>query len=525
MVDEGVLDISLFIVGTIFFCCTPLGKKIGKHLSTGENDRRLEAAYRFDPEQTLGSARLGTIEELKAAGYLKRGGIRLGYTPDGSKPLFYNGFGHILMVAAARAGKLFTVLVATILSLGKRSLYCVDPKAELVCVTGHARKRSGKVIVINPFRIHLDRMKGLTQGTINVLDMLHPDSPAFMSECDKLAESFRPQQGSSVDPHWWESSSKAISGTIAAVKKYAHPEDRHLISVRAAITGANGRSYNDFCRECMKCPDLHIRERLAAFAAPGAEESRERQGVLATMDTQTAWLGNEAIASILKTSNFHPSDLKRHAGMSLFNCLPLNHMDTCFPLFQLITMAVLWGLLDEGITGPSVLAIIDEAAQIPWFKAWQDAWGMAAGAAGLQILAVYQSWSQIVTQMGSAAMNVVQNAGVKVFFGCNDPETRDLVSRLSGTTSVITHSHSVTPDPRNPRAMPTVTGGGSQTSRPLLYPEEVYSQLGDDEMWMFAERVPGVVKAKRRPYLKEFSGQYRDNPYVPKKSFLSSLFK
>ena len=323
------------------------------------NRARIAALYQFEPEQTLGCARFATTEDLKKAGYLKRGGIRLGFTPDGSKPLYYNGFGHILIVACARAGKLFTILAATILSLGRRSLYCVDPKAEMVCVTGHARKRWGKVIVINPFRIHLDRMKGLIQGTINPLDMLHPESPSFMSECDKEAESFRPQQGSSTDPHWWETASKAISGTIAAVKKYAPPEDQNLISVRAAITGANGRSFYEFCRECMKCPDSHIRERLAGFAAPGAEESRERQGVLATMDTQTAWLGNEAIASILKTSNWHPRDPKRHPGLSLYVVLPLNMMDVCFPLFQMITMLMLWGLLDEGITGPSVLAIID----------------------------------------------------------------------------------------------------------------------------------------------------------------------
>ena len=127
-----------------------------------------------------------------------------------------------------------------------------------------------------------------------------------------------------------------------------------------------------------------------------------------------------------------------------------------------------------------------------------------------------------MTQMGNAATNIVQNSGVKLFFGCNDPETRELVSKLAGTTEVITCSKGISALAGGnlfyPAPPPSISDNVSQIARPLLHPEEVGSALAKDEMWMFAEGVPAVIKAKRKPYLNEFSG-YRDNPYFRKTGF------
>src|SRR5258708_3802651 len=120
--------------------------------------KRIRAGEEFRPESVLGDAGFATKKWLKDAGYFRKGGIRIGFF--GKLPLFYNGAGHILLVAAARAGKALTVLVETILSLGpKRSMVVFDPKGELTCITGHARKRCGEVYVLNPFGILLDHME------------------------------------------------------------------------------------------------------------------------------------------------------------------------------------------------------------------------------------------------------------------------------------------------------------------------------------------------------------------------------
>jgi type IV secretory pathway TraG/TraD family ATPase VirD4 len=52
---------------------------------------------------------------------------------------------------------------------------------------------------------------------------------------------------------------------------------------------------------------------------------------------------------------------------------------------------------------------------------------------------------------------------------------------------------------------------------PHLRPEEVHD-LGDDECLIFADGLPGVIRAGRRPYYEtpEFSGRYDQDPYHAK---------
>ena len=289
------------------------------------------------------------------------------------------------------------------------------------------------------------------------------------------------------------------------------------MSVRAVITGSLGRSVFDFCRECMEMDDEFIKQKLARFAAPGAEESKELAGINSMADTQTAFISG-AIAESMKRSDFRFRDLKRKPGTTVYICLPLNKLDVCNKYFSLILACMLSELLDEGMRGGApVLAIIDEAAQTGYLKALDDAWGMAAGACGLQILAVYQSVVQIMQQFSRSWQNVIANCGVTMWFASRDQQTRQTVSDLAGVTSVLTHSRGITEPRRNGmwKIKPQISDNISQASRPLLHPDEV-GRLDPGTMLLFCEGVPGVVKAVRKPYLDAFRGQYRDNPYYTK---------
>ena len=46
----------------------------------------------------------------------------------------------------------------------------------------------------------------------------------------------------------------------------------------------------------------------------------------------------------------------------------------------------------------------------------------------------------------------------------------------------------------------TVNDSFSQTARPLLHPDEVRFGLGADDMLLFADGLPGVCWAARKPY-------------------------
>ncbi|HTW22420.1 MAG TPA: type IV secretory system conjugative DNA transfer family protein [Candidatus Baltobacteraceae bacterium] len=484
---------------------------------------RVRAAYDFNPQRTQAAGGFATADDLKRGGLLRRRGIRIGFSAEG-RILRYGGAGHLLLVAAARTGKALTVLVTAILSLDdggffqrlgnrrKSSLIVVDPKAELAAITGHFRRRFGEVYVLNPFGILRGSLAGLKQGHYNPMTILDPLSRAFHATCDKLAEAICPDEAGGMDRHWIMSARLLISGVIAALAKFGAEADRNLAAVRNVVTGANGHSVFEFARECMNLPDPFVRQKLARFAARDAEESRELNGVISTADTQLGFIGNEAIAESLKGSDFDFHDLKRKPGTTVFVCLPLNKLDVCSAYFRLIMAAALSDLLEEGLrgTGAPVLAIIDETAQIGALRSLIDAWGMAAGAAGVQLFAVYQDVSQIINQFGKSWQTIVQNSGATLWFAARDQATRETVSKLAGVTEVLTRSRSVSIDHRT--GEPHVSDTAASVVRPVIHPHEV-GALKDEEMLVFCERVPGVIKAKREPYLKEFKGKYRDNPY------------
>jgi type IV secretion system protein VirD4 len=262
-------------------------------------------------------------------------------------------------------------------------------------------------------------------------------------------------------------------------------------------------------------------QKLGRFALPpNTEPHREMQDVISTARTQLGFIGNEAIAASLSGSDFRFSDLKRKSGTTVYICLPLNMLDICDKYFRLLMECFLSDLLNEGQRGKGkrVLAIVDEMAQLgPHMKSLENAMGMAAGAAGLQLWCVLQDLSQLKGMFPKTFETFIQNCGVTLWFGARDQTTRDYVSKLAGATEVLSRSMNASVDRLTGEVM--VSGSASQFGRPLLLPHEV-GELASDEMIAFVEGVNGPIKAKRKLYFRcaEFRGKYRENPYFKKAS-------
>lgn len=483
--------------------------------------KRVAAAYHFDPAQTHGGARFAANKDLRKAGCFRRKGIFFGFSPDGWHALFYGGFGHILTVAGARAGKFVTLLVNALLSW-RSSCLVIDPKAECAAVTGHGRLRFGKVLVLNPFKMLPDALKGLTRARFNPMDILDVASDSFHALCDKIAAAIVWDEGSEA-MHFTSAARILVSGVIAALKRHGRDSEKNLVAVARVISG----DIFGFCRLTVQSTtDPFIIQKLGRFAAAKAEESREVMDVVATAITQLGFIGNAAIAESLCDSNFRFSDLLR-STVTVFICLPLNMLDICDKYFRLILEIALTDLLGEARRGKRrpVLAVIDEMAQLgPHMKSLENAMGMAAGAAGLQLWCVLQDLSQLKGMFPNTWETFIQNTGVSTWFGCRDQTTREYVSKLAGQCEKVSQSRSVNLDPVS--GEPHVTDSQATFGRPLLLPEEV-GQLASDEMIAFVEGVTcGPVRARRKFYFKIFGrSRYRNNPYVTRKgSFLSWLF-
>lgn len=471
--------------------------------------RRLNEAKHFEPDNVLGGSRFAENKDLRKAGLFAGKGIPIGYAVDGGHPLHYPGQANLMTFAAARTGKNATLTVNALISL-ERSALVIEPKLEQAAITGHYRRRFGNVYVVNPFGILKDALDGLVDARFNPMDILDPASDSFHADCDKIATALIWEDPRDI--HFTTAARALVSGVIAALMRHGAVAEKNLVAVARVISG----DVYGFCRDTVaSTKDAFIIQKLNRLARKGAEESREVQDVIATANTQLSFIANAAMARCLSGSDFRFSDLKRQPGTTVYIGLPLNKLDISAKFFRLLLEVCLAELLNEAQRGQSnpVLAIIDEMAQLgPHMKSLENAIGMAAGAAQLQIWGILQDLSQLKGMFPHTWESFIQNS-LSMWFAARDQTTREYVSHLSGTCEVLVRAKNVSIDPRT--NVTQTNESASQHSRPLLLPHEV-GQIGADEMIMFVDGVRcGPVKAKRKFYFHVFSrSKYRDNPYV-----------
>ncbi len=343
--------------------------------------KQIEAAYNFTPVNVHGGARFATNDDLQEAGLFKGKGVPIGYSPDGRHALHYPGQLHLMTIGGSRRGKGVFLINALLSWLG--SCICVDVKAENAAVTAHRRARFGKVFILNPFGMLLDALRGFKMARFNPMQILNPASNAFHAMCDKLAAALVWEEGRE-GMHFTTAARVLVSGIIAALKRHGKPAEQNLPTVARVING----DVMGFCRVAVQqTNDPFIVDKLSriAYADPA---SREVQDVISTARTQLGFISNAAIADSLSGSDFRFSDLRRRPGTTVYICLPLHLLDVSDKYFRLILETAMADLLNEGQKGKGnrVLAIIDEMAQLgPHMKSLENAMGMAAGAAGLQL--------------------------------------------------------------------------------------------------------------------------------------------
>jgi type IV secretion system protein VirD4 len=267
--------------------------------------KRITEAYKFNPANSHGNAQFVTDNgTLKKRGLFSGKGVPIGYSPDGRHEMHYSGFGHLLTVATARTGKGATLIVNALLSV-KTSCIIVCPKAENTVITSHFRRRFGKVFVLNPFKMFADKLGGVKLARFNPMDIIDAAALSFHADCDKLAAALVWEEGRE-GIHFTTAARILVSGVIAALVRHGAAREKNLATVARVISG----DVYQFCRDSMQSKDPFILQKLARFAAAGAETVREIGDVVSTAITQLGFIGNAAIANSLAGSDFRFSDLK-----------------------------------------------------------------------------------------------------------------------------------------------------------------------------------------------------------------------
>jgi type IV secretion system protein VirD4 len=518
--------VLLFIVFMFWAAATSRNRPREIKKRRQEASEQLASPVTYDNPNSASSARWASDKLMKAAGLFKGEGWRIGYSQSG-KVLRYGGPGHLLIVAGARKGKMVSVLAPAMLDRCDASRIVIDPKGEICAVTHKRAGQFSKAVAIDPFgTLRANGVRGVKVVGFNPLASLDPKSMSFGGDVASLAEAIVWDEGTGIDRHFTDSARQLVAAVIRVVVKHGRGKDRNLLTVRDAICG----NVFEFARKWVNCGDSAVRQSLARYAAKGAEESRELNGVISTAVVQTDFLAMEGISGSLADDGLNFADLKRKR-MTVYVVLPLDKLASCGKWFRLVVAAAIGDLLKAGPRGNRVLCIVDEFFSIGPLKAFQTAMSQAAGAAGLQLWPVLQDLAQLQTMYPNQGWRTfMSNTAVKMFFGdSGDKDTAEYISAMCGQREMITLSTTVREDRSRDYGKELydvdMTHNSAVGWQKLVQPHEV-GRMNDGQMIVFCERVPGPILAKRKPYFEgwEFRGQYGSNPYYGGGSWLKGIF-
>jgi len=437
---------------------------------------------------------------------MKRSRIRVSYWDRScSETLWYPGDTHLILTAPAGAGKFRDVLCG-LGALWPGSMIWIDPKLQAGAVLARHIARTHDVQFLNPFRILPDYLGRFRHARMNVMDTLDPELDSFVTDCESIADGIVVEEGPTIDSHFPLSAKDGWGGVIAALKRHGDRKEQNLAEARGLICGSQ---FFQFCRKMVGITDdAFIRQKLERFTPPKVEENREILSVMATMITQSAFIGNRAIADNLAESTFRWRDLKKRP-VCIFLGLPARYLGPCSRWFRLVVASAMNELLYEE-RGVPVLMVLDEFAQLGRLKVIENAMALARGY-GIQLLPVLQDLNQLRGLYAQSWETFLANAGCRMFFSPHDKFTSEYLSSMCGAMEVRSVSKSLSGNPDSPMSLSL---GFGQHRLPYLTPESV-RELPGDEMLVLGDGIPGVIRAGRRPYFRspELKGMYDPDPY------------
>jgi len=448
--------------------------------------------------------------------------------------LSYGGAAHGIVVGKTRVGK-FASFGAPLLLSAEHNLYVPEPKAEAACVTARFRRDvlKQRVVICNPFNVFPELLNGFEQGKINPVALLDPLSPTYANDAANFAESVLPYTGG--NDKYWVDSGRPLVGGLAMY--FREKFDTHSVpDIYAALCDQHLHS---LCKEAIE-DDVSefVVQSLSRFAGDFAKESKEIRSVVSTAITGLAWVGNKAIADNMRENTVDLMD-QRRMPMTVYGVLPSRFGITCAPWLRCLTNAWANVCLQDGKSDYKLLGYLQEFPTCVGNLNSINTLNALGAGHGCQLISEFQDLNQIVHMAGQHLwQSWLGNAGFVIAFptGKGDLFSSTHFSNMTGQIEVPTVSRSIGDsqgqgfqlasgliDGIN-RSLRSLGGGnGTQVSigsrqRPYLLPQDI-TELDGDEMLVWAEGVPGVIRAGRKNYFEDpyFAGRYSENPYHAKK--------
>ena len=410
-----------------------------------------------DEKMPNGRQRWAQLPDIAKAGMLTQKGFIIGKMGYGS--FIYSGdySGHILTIASTGSGKGVGVVIPNLLR-HKGSAIVLDPKGENYIVTAQQRRKLGnKVFYYDPWDV-MGYYPGVNHANtvraqINPFDYLLVDDPDFIDNARALASSLIVRDDPSASFFYNEAETFLFRLIVSVCVAYpmGHKE-RNILTVRNLLTLPpfdKADSLYEWLKifiidkpsipsvlktipnELISWLDLNKKGKAAAF-------TNTYSFCLQATDFAT----NQRVADSLKTSNIDMMQLKTNP-QTLYLILDLKRLTLNSAVYKpfirfIVTTAMLGASVRVGSANrpkDRVLFLLDEIAQLGNLQYLPQMLSIYAGM-GITVWTIWQDIAQIQKNYDKEWSSIVNNCAIQQYFGVNDNDTAENVSKKAGKTTV-----------------------------------------------------------------------------------------
>jgi type IV secretion system protein VirD4 len=446
-------------------------------------------------EDLHGSARWADEEDVRDTGLLttKHGVYVGGWCPEGARRLSYlrhNGPEHVLAFAPTRSGKGVGLVIPSLL-VWEESAIIYDIKGENWAKTAGFRSGQGHLC------FKFSPVEEQAGSRFNPMSEVRLFSPRDVSDAQNIANMIvRTGEDSPQERYWQDAATSITTGMILHVCYEAALEDRvACLADLSHVFTRPGSGFRERLDELLnfehdpghahdwRMPTgdrtlTHpvVREKVQEMLD---KEDRDFGGVLSTAKTALTLYSDPLVAKNTSASDFTINDLVNHERpVSLYLVVPPSDKIRLRPLIRLmftltvnrLTEKMVFQGAEQKRNKHRLLLLIDEFPSLNRMEVFADALSYMAGY-GLKAYLITQDIRQIVDAYGNNE-SIVSNCHVRIAFAPNQFETAELLSKMTGTTTVQKASYNFSGSRLSP-VMAHINASVDHIERPLMTPDEV----------------------------------------------------
>ena len=367
----------------------------------------------------------------------------------------YRGPKHLLTVGPPGANKSVGIAVPNIFDL-PRSMIIMDCKGQLSAITARKRATMGKVIILNPFGMFVDKMPHLTSHGFDPMKRLKVNDDKFASNAAGIAEcliEIDAQEHQKIFPEgarnlyaamiMWERMTKGDDASIPGVRRAlsASTEYKTIKKKKVPVSGFM-KTLLDMA-QCDFPPVANRAKRIIERFSDTASGNTSIQDKLDTALTKTDKLDEKPIARDLCGPDIDFGKFREEIT-TLYIILPIAELENHRIWLRLIIGTALRELYDTPLPEPErnlppIYFLLDELAALGRLEAIETALG-AARDYGIQMHVMLQFLNQIQTHYPKLWPGFFAGAGAITCFAPGDWETAEYIAKLCGQKTAMVQS-------------------------------------------------------------------------------------